>query len=333
MTTKNKILGLLFFTFLFTNCGVTTKNSFYYEPTIKRNAIQIRRVAIVPNRLPLNLTDPEKWRKHNWEIAADVFRNNGFDVVDYSTSVNKFERSGLPVEDTKSARDKYAELSKQLAVDIIIIPYYGTFATAKMALLFTTMEWQSVVTYQFYLADEDVFISRLDASGVDRYTSGLFLICGIAVSFADPMIGLVTQVVGLIVDFSQTLFKSNDSHWEKAFKKAITEGLNPFLSTYKNSSSSFFNSTEAEDLNFDDTDDTNETINYSIRAQVIKVQSNLLLIDKGSKDGIRIDDHCTIFQKSGEMGQGEIVKMKENRAIVKVVSGDNFERGDTVVVE
>jgi len=78
---------------------------------------------------------------------------------------------------------------------------------------------------------------------------------------------------------------------------------------------------------------TNETINYSIRAQVIKVQSNLLLIDKGSKNGIRVGDNYTIFQKTGEMGQGSIIKIKGNRAIVKVISGLNFGKGDTVVIE
>ena len=79
---------------------VTTKNTFYYEPDVNRSSLSVNRVAIVPNRLPLNLTDPEKWRNYNWEIAARIFRDKGYDVVDYQTSINEFEKSGLPVEAT-----------------------------------------------------------------------------------------------------------------------------------------------------------------------------------------------------------------------------------------
>ena len=86
---------------LLTACAPTTSNQrMYSEPGVQRSTMDIRRVAVVPNRLPLNLTNPERWREHNWEIIRDEFTQRGITVVDYRTSVAAFEASGLPVEDT-----------------------------------------------------------------------------------------------------------------------------------------------------------------------------------------------------------------------------------------
>ena len=93
--------------FLF-GCAITGRGTLYTEPSIPRGQVKVTRVAIVPNRLPANLTDPEKWRAFNWKIAAEEFRKHGYEVIDYDTSVKSFEKSGLPVEDTHSSRDKYA---------------------------------------------------------------------------------------------------------------------------------------------------------------------------------------------------------------------------------
>jgi len=121
---------------LFLNsCGVSSKSFIYHEPSIKRQNVKVTKIAIVPNRLPLNLTDPEKWRHYNWGIASEYLMSRGYQVVDYRTSVEAFDQSGLPVEDTKSSRDKYAELAQLLSVDMIAIPYYGTMASAKTSLI------------------------------------------------------------------------------------------------------------------------------------------------------------------------------------------------------
>lgn len=218
---------------------VNAKKQLYYEPAIDRDAVRFKRVAIVPNRLPLNLIDPEKWRKFNWEVAAEFFRKHGLDVVDYETSIHAFENSGLPVEDTKSSRDKYAELAEQVVADVIIIPYYGTSATTKNFFLFASMKWESIVTFQFFLKDRNEFITRMDATGTDTYVSGLLMLPGLVLIYADPTIGGLISLTGSLIDLSQTLFRTSDSHWRSAFRKAINEGLTVFLETYpKNSEGS-----------------------------------------------------------------------------------------------
>lgn len=80
-------------------CALTGKGTLYVEPTSRRaQAAQFRRLAVVPNRLPTMLTDPEKWRQYNFRLLEKDLRRNGFDVVDYASSVRAFEQSGLPAE-------------------------------------------------------------------------------------------------------------------------------------------------------------------------------------------------------------------------------------------
>jgi hypothetical protein len=213
------------------NCG-GAKKSLYYEPSVDRQEVRFKRVAIVPNRLPLNLNDPEKWRKYNWEVATKFLRKRGIEVVEYETSLNVFNNSGLPLEDTKSSRDKYAELAEQLAVDVVVIPYYGTSATTKNFIIFTSMRWESVVTFQFFLKDRNEFISRLDATGSDNYVSGLLPLLGGLTTLVSPEAGAVAGLGAVLIDLSQTLFRSSSSHWRTAFRRAIEQGLSAFLDTY-----------------------------------------------------------------------------------------------------
>ena len=121
-----RVFGILpIILFIFTNCGVSTKNLIYHEPSIQRQEISVTRIAIVPNRLPLNLTDPEKWRHYNWEVASKYLQKQGYDVIDYQTSIEAFDKSGLRMEDTKSSRDKYADLAERLSVDVIFSNIYS----------------------------------------------------------------------------------------------------------------------------------------------------------------------------------------------------------------
>ena len=115
------IILLLLLSFIYTGCGTTGKGSLYREPSIQWRDVKIQRVAIVPNRLPLNLHDFEKWRKTNWEIIKNEFEYNGFEVIDYNTSVEAFERSGLPVEDTKSSRENSQPMLFSSAINALAL--------------------------------------------------------------------------------------------------------------------------------------------------------------------------------------------------------------------
>jgi hypothetical protein len=214
------------------NCGTSGKGYLYFEPSINRSNAKIRRVAIVPNRLPLNLQDPEKWRNYNWGIIKEEFEKHGFLVVDYHTSVAAFDRSGLPVEDTKSSREKYADLAQQLRVDVIIVPYYGTFATSKsILLLINHYSYVGVATFQMYLTEENDFFSRADVNGSNQYTTNILTLIGIGVTFIDPTAGQITMGVGQLWDLIQML-RTSDSRWRSAFKEAIREGLKPFWASF-----------------------------------------------------------------------------------------------------
>lgn len=225
-------LALLLVFVTLQSCGTSGKGSLYVEPSISRTDIQIHRVAIVPNRLPMNLQNPEKWRRYNWEVIKQEFEKREYTVVDYETSVATFNKSGLPVEDTKSSRDKYSDLANQLGVDIIIIPYYGTYAASKNILfLFNNSSYYSVATFKIYLTKQNDFFARIDVNGKNQYTSNLLTLVGAGVSFADGTAGAITMGVGGIWDLYQGL-KSSDSRWKRAFKKAIKEGLKPFWASY-----------------------------------------------------------------------------------------------------
>lgn len=284
-------------------------HSFYQDSSINEDSIKIRIIAIVPNRLPLNLTDQEKWRKFNWEIAAQAFRKNGIGVVDYQTSVKKFEICGLPFEDTEISKDKYAELCRQLEVDMIVIPHYGTCSSINPLLILSKMSWQVEVSYQFYWAEGDRFISRVDASATDEYISGILTTLSFPLYFASPYFGVTIFSIGLIADFMQT--SSNDKHWRSAFRKAINDGLEPFFDTYLRS--------------------------YGIRAFVLDIKPRKLLIDKGSIDGVRIGSYCNIYAAptaidSNYKGKGKIVDMDDFRAVIKIIKGEQFDKGDIVII-
>jgi hypothetical protein len=69
-----------------------------------------------------------------------MFRTRGFEVIDYQTSRQAFNEGGLPLEDTKSSRDKYADLA----------PY----GTATSFLFATRSDHIAVATLQIFLADK-----------------------------------------------------------------------------------------------------------------------------------------------------------------------------------
>jgi hypothetical protein len=192
----------------------------------------------------LNLQDPEKWRRYNWGVAKDEFTKRGYKVVGYETTVKLFERSGLPVEDTKSSREKYAALAKVMGVDAILVPYYGTFASSKNVFLYAnTISYDAVATFQIYLAKQNDFFTRVDASGSNKYTAGILTSLGTALLFVPipktgstplPAISRVLSGSGFLIDLIQSL-RSKDSRWKAAFKKGIQQGLKPFFASYPSS--------------------------------------------------------------------------------------------------
>jgi hypothetical protein len=239
-------------------CATTTSQSeFYFEPSIPRNEVRIRRVAIVPNRLPLNLADPESWREYNWGIAAEEFRDRGFEVVDYATSVAAFERSGLPMEDTPDSRDKFADLARELNVDAVIMPYYGTLFESSQVIMVSEMHWKGVVTFQVYLTSANDFFARFDLSGDTKWMANYGTIFLLAASMSNTNPEMVWDpdtmtfkeekdsaaeaartgiylfgAYFLIADFYY-VFRGSKYMWRMSFKKAIRKGLEPFFTAFQ----------------------------------------------------------------------------------------------------
>ena len=234
--------------FILNGCALTGKGTLYVEPS-SRGAMQPppRRIAVVPNRLPTMLTDPETWRRHNFGLLEKDLRSRGFDVVDYDSSVRAFEQSGLPVEDTRSSRDKYAELAAQLGVDAIVIPYYGTFAATHSLAMVNTNVYTSVATLQLYSAQKNDFTMRIDATGKYSYTSGVFSAVGTITSIVGAGVGLgasggcpgcgiaggVLALVGAGLNIFDLIFSAiafgapPEDRWKDAFGAAIKQGLQP----------------------------------------------------------------------------------------------------------
>ena len=238
MNMTRKVAAALIF-LLAAGCQTVGRGTLYTEPSIPRGTIKVQKVAIVPNRLPANLTDPEKWRLFNWKIAAEEFRKRGYEVVDYDTSVRSFEKSGLPVEDTHSSRDKYADLAQALAVDAIVIPYYGTQFNSKNYVLVNNFMYDGIATFQVYLAERNDFASRVDAFGESSFPTGYLTLAGLVFSIGAPLAGAPSlAIVGLLAIIGEIAYdivmmsKAPDTYWELAFDAAIRQGLQPFFAAF-----------------------------------------------------------------------------------------------------
>lgn len=210
-------------------CGTTTKPTLYTEERHTQAIVQIGTVAVVPNRLPLNLHDPEKWRLFNWTVVADEMKEHGIEVVSYDATVRAFDESGLRMEDTKASREKYVDLARTLGVDAIAVPYYGTQTSTKTVLIATRYTYTAISTFQFYIVHKNDFIARLDATGEKRFTTGLALLPGIALAIMGaPEVGALLAAAGWGYDLFQT-FRPSDDHWEQAFTVSIQDGLVPIF--------------------------------------------------------------------------------------------------------
>lgn len=218
---------------------VSTSATLYVEPL--EATLDIRRVAVVPNRLPLNLTNSRYWEDRNAEFIARRFERRGFAVVDLGVARQAFERSGLPVEDTSVSREKHAELAAALGVDAVVVPYYGTQSNVENYFLVNDIRYGAVVTLQIYLAEANDFFARIDASGTHNYLSGIGLSVGLVLMLvaSDPdsaevaaPLALSAMVGGALADLGMGLFVRADARWGSAFDSALVHGLDEFFARF-----------------------------------------------------------------------------------------------------
>ncbi|MFZ4619390.1 MAG: hypothetical protein ACOYNS_02445 [Bacteroidota bacterium] len=261
ITHKSRLAIVVLLATICIGCSTTGSGTIYVEPSTKWQDITIKKIAIIPNRLPMNIVSRDSMMKNNWESIKSEFMARKFEVVDYKTSVKVFEELGLPIEETKSSRDKLAELADQLGVDAIIIPYYGTTSETKSFLFFSTITWNTSTTFQIYLTQKNDFFARIDASGEKKYTSGIISTIGLVINFVaagmDPTIedtdakkvtgvtpmkdnptkktlgyvGLGAMALGTIVDLAN-ISKDSRSQYQDAFKVSFQYGLANFFKYY-----------------------------------------------------------------------------------------------------
>lgn len=211
------------------------------DPSLKAGTARVTRVALVPNRQPLTLSDPEKFRAFNWAVAAAELRQRGYEVTDYETSRQAFERASLPFDDTHSSRDKWAELAQALGVDAILVPSYATFAESRGAVILTTFSFRATTTLQIYLAERNEFVGRIEAWGESSYTTGILGTAGVAASLgavalgADPGAAGLTSLLAVGADIALGLVltaRGSDAYWEEAFSRSIRDGLKGFAAAF-----------------------------------------------------------------------------------------------------
>lgn len=250
----NKFLKLNLFivvmTIIITACGTTGHGIMYTERSIIPTDVKFQRVAILPNRLPLNLTDPETWKKFNFEVMKKRFEKEGFQVIDYGTSVEMFNKSGLPLEDTKISRDKYAELAAEMNADILVFPYYGT--SYRITGITDKNNYEVVGSLQIYLGAQNDFMSRIDFDGnnyfstLTKINTGVSLLINgilIALSFTDNPPDIITDpnfmiAVNLIPPIASLVglfpyLTPANKRYQRAFRYAINKGLDQFFTKYQ----------------------------------------------------------------------------------------------------
>lgn len=225
---------------ILTSCGTTGNGILFTERSIAPSDVEFQRVAILPNRLPLNLQDPEMWRTFNWGVMKKRFEREGFQVIDYNTSVEMFNKSGLPMEDTKVSRDKYAELASEMGADILIFPYYGT--NFRITGFLDKNNFEVVGSLQVYLANQNDFMTRIDFSGKNYYsafTKVIPLVSTIPLLFLsqveDPAVMTVVGLIGPALSIATLIpaLKPAKKRYANAFQYSINKGLDQFFIKYK----------------------------------------------------------------------------------------------------
>jgi hypothetical protein len=233
------ILVIAFFAIIANSCGTTGSGYLYTESTIPPEKVKYQTVAILPNRLPLNLQNLEKWRTSNWKLVEKRFSELGYKVIDYNTSVQMFKKSGLPLEDSKISRDKMAELATELNADLLILPYYGT--SYDLGGFLDKNSFNSVGSFQVYSAKHNDFVARVDFDGTNYYcaftkvgligSTTLTLVGSLAGSGAVAIVG---AVIGIVPSLWAAInsFQNKDKRYNKAFIKGINKGMDVYFAKF-----------------------------------------------------------------------------------------------------
>lgn len=214
-----------------------------FERTVDKSDLQINRIAIIPNRLPLVLQESEYWIENNWKTIESILIEHGFEVVPFKSTQEVAKNVGLPLEDTFSSEDKFFNFCNETGADLVIMPYYGTaFRSKTPFIMLNKFEYISTVSFQFYSPEVNQFFHRADASAIDGYTTGwltiggmIALITGPLLISVEPTIPTYTSAVGgglMICDSIWTIIQSSKpaTTWHgTAFKEAIRKALQPFL--------------------------------------------------------------------------------------------------------
>lgn len=210
-----------------------------FDDSFDRSGLDVKRVAIIPNRLPLVLQEPEMWRYKNWEILAGEFQRHGYEVLDYDRSMDVAYQAKLPLEDTLSSEEKYAEFCRLTGTDLLVMPYYGTgFTSSNYFLLATRHNFISTVSFQYYTPRENIFFHRADASARTGYTSGLGMVAGLLTTLAgaflapeEPTIAYIGSGIMLAGTLWDTIrgMKPAESWWEEGFQNTVPVATAPLL--------------------------------------------------------------------------------------------------------
>jgi hypothetical protein len=241
-------------------CAAQEVNSIF-DQQVAASELHVRRIAVIPNRLPLVLQEAEMWRQKNWEIIRRLLEAKGFDVVPYEDTVDAAKTAGLPLEDTFSSEDKFHTLCQLTGADLVIMPYYGTsFRSVNFLFLINTYIYSSIVSYQFYSPEVNLFFHRADAQGEDRFSTGWAPLIGMGLTLLPLVvpsgdfksmstmtsIGGIVSLGGSLYDLIQTASPPN-KRWERGFEKAIAKALEPFLASLSPSALGWQAAAEAEE--------------------------------------------------------------------------------------
>lgn len=230
--------------------SITSTARLYSEQSISADKVKMRTVAIIPNRMPLSMQDPEYWRNYNWQLIANNFTAKGYRVIDYNTTVNLFTRSGLPLEDTKNSRDKYADFANEINAELVVIPYYGTSYNMQSGFLSNTHKYLSIGSLQFYYAPKNDFLARIDFEGnfeTQTTAPGAYAIISIVPALlasgdseSASSIGTLTSVLSLCYLINDLAAPTNPKkNWETAFNYGISKATSAFFDKYSPSVSNY----------------------------------------------------------------------------------------------
>jgi len=268
------VIGTILIITLITGCGVTTKNTFYYEPSVDRQTMNIRRVTTVPNRLPLNMTDPEK----GLEPVLATHPSTALMMPEQTELQEPEKEKKLPEEETGTETDiEAAVMQTKPGILLINKGSLDGVAVGSQCKIYTV----DMFGKKFQIGEGN--ISKIkEHQSVVKITTGK--------RFGKEDIVMIEKREEL---------------------------------------------PEPEKEEFPEEETGTET---DIEAAVLQTKPGILLINKGSLDGVAVGSQCKIYTvdslgKKFQIGEGEISKIKENQSVVKITSGKRFGEGDLVIIQ